>query len=182
MKIIFLDIDGVLNTDAYRHSLGLDYFSQLIQREKLPLLQCIIASTDAQIVLSSSWRKYYLTDGPQLDPAGQCIYEAFVSADLRIYDKTPVLSGHRSRGEAIAAWLDGASGVGEFVILDDNTIGENQKLLGHFVQTDPQVGLCEAAVEAAIAVLNGQLRPLPPPPTLWKKLVKALRRKLCRRR
>lgn len=180
MKIVFLDIDGVLNTRSYRKALGLDYFSQLVDRAKLPYLQRIVAETDAKIVLSSSWRKYYLTDGPQLDPAGKCIFEALGSVGLTVYDKTPVRPGNGPRGDDIAAWLDGVSGVWEFVILDDNPIGEDRHLLAHFVQTDQDIGLCDAVVEEAIAVLNGKLRPLPPPPTFWRKIQRKLKR-YCRK-
>ena len=159
MKVIFLDIDGVLNTDGYRRRLGTDYFSALIDPAMLPGLQRIVAETGAVIVLSSSWRKYYRPNGPQQDPAGICIAAAMEAAGLRIFDKTPLL-GYGPRGDAIAAWLRGKS-VESYVILDDNPIGRDRHLLAHFVQTDPGAGLCPAAVERAIAVLGGCLQPLP---------------------
>lgn len=47
MKIIFLDIDGVLN---YENS------KSKVEEEKVKLLKEIVGRTDAEIVLSSDWR------------------------------------------------------------------------------------------------------------------------------
>lgn len=47
MKIIFLDIDGVLN---YENS------KSKVEEEKVKLLKEIVDKTGAEIVLSSDWR------------------------------------------------------------------------------------------------------------------------------
>ena len=49
MKIIFLDIDGVLNTNSDRN----------ISDEKLIFLSELVPKTGAEIVLSSSWRNWW---------------------------------------------------------------------------------------------------------------------------
>ena len=65
MKIIFLDVDGVLNSEQ-------DRFSWTIESDKhLILLACIVRRTDAKIVVSSSWRNCSLLDTvnyPHLTP------------------------------------------------------------------------------------------------------------------
>ena len=48
MKIIFLDIDGVISTEKSHYALDKDACN---------LLGKIIDATDAKIVISSSWRK-----------------------------------------------------------------------------------------------------------------------------
>ena len=58
MKIVFLDIDGVLNSLNYRRRMGMQYFSDMIDRRKMPLLKKIVEATNAKIVLSTTWRKY----------------------------------------------------------------------------------------------------------------------------
>ena len=88
MKIIFLDIDGVLNSAAYRSQLGMRYFSEIIDRRKMPLLQKIVKETDAQIVLTSTWRKFWNPGEKQLDPAGQYIHDILITHNksyLKIY-------------------------------------------------------------------------------------------------
>ena len=55
MKVIFLDIDGVLNSrryDAKRDKNG----NTNIDETRLPLVKRIVDATGARIVLSSSWR------------------------------------------------------------------------------------------------------------------------------
>lgn len=59
MKVIFLDIDGVLNSDTYMEK-QLDNSSVGIESEIDPatliLLKKAVDTTGAKIVLSSSWR------------------------------------------------------------------------------------------------------------------------------
>lgn len=59
MKVIFLDIDGVLNSDAYMKK-QLDNSSEGIKSEIDPatliLLKKAVDTTGAKIILSSSWR------------------------------------------------------------------------------------------------------------------------------
>ncbi|MBP3534398.1 MAG: hypothetical protein J6J53_00140 [Muribaculaceae bacterium] len=65
MKLIFLDIDGVLNSYKFLQNLPEDSFG--IDNTRLPILKRITDSTDAKIVLSSSWRKNWDSDlhGPR---------------------------------------------------------------------------------------------------------------------
>ena len=53
MKVIFLDIDGVLNSDA---SLMVD---DRVEGDLILNLKYIVDKTDAKIILSSSWRLYF---------------------------------------------------------------------------------------------------------------------------
>lgn len=57
MKIIFLDIDGVLNVDSH----GRDKYGALFHPHYSNNLKRIVDETQAKIVLSSSWRKDGLT-------------------------------------------------------------------------------------------------------------------------
>ena len=62
MKVIFLDIDGVLNIDSDR----------TISVEKIKLLSTIIKQTGAEVVLSSSWR--YGWNEPTQNVEGKRVY------------------------------------------------------------------------------------------------------------
>ena len=158
MKIIFLDIDGFLNSSDYRKQLGIQYFSEIIDRRKMPLLKNIVDATDAKIVLSTSWRKFWNEEELQLDPAGQYINDVFTEYGLSVYGKTPVME-ESGRNTEIKVWLDGKWYVDRYVILDDKDFGWSPELRAHFIQTDLNGdGLEEAQVREAIEVLNGNLR------------------------
>ena len=59
-KIIFLDIDGVLNSKNYRENPEIDYYHDFISDENMRFLEYIVrAAGGAEIVLSSSWRFYW---------------------------------------------------------------------------------------------------------------------------
>ena len=58
MKIIFLDIDGVLNSRIYDRKRNRDELTD-IDETRLPLVKELVAATGAKIVLSSSWRVHW---------------------------------------------------------------------------------------------------------------------------
>ena len=150
MKVIFLDIDGVLNTEAYRENPDVDYFEQPISEEHMPLLEYLVKSTGAKIVLSSTWREYWDKGEVQSDRFGDYINNLFGKYALEIYDKTPEL---RDRSEEIDEWIKLHQGeIESYVILDDfDWSEENEKCL---VKTVDEVGLDEEAVKRAVGVLK----------------------------
>lgn len=104
MKILFLDIDGVVNcaTTPQRHRgfIGIDpYMAHLVRM--------IVEQTDCQVVLSSSWRHF---------PDGRSEVERQVCP---ILDITPT-SSSGFRGDEIRAWLNGHPEVERYAIVDDD--------------------------------------------------------------
>jgi len=104
MKILFLDIDGVVNcaTTSQRHrgAIGIDpYMAHLVRM--------IVEQTGCQVVLSSSWRHF---------PDGRKEVEEQVCP---ILDITPT-STSNFRGDEIRAWLNGHPEVERYAIVDDN--------------------------------------------------------------
>lgn len=60
MKVIFLDIDGVLNHNLYYEKINYDksdYPYSKFDPEKIELLNTLIKNTGAKIIISSTWRK-----------------------------------------------------------------------------------------------------------------------------
>ena len=53
MKIIFLDIDGVLNCKYTKEEI---FFFPFVSPKKIELLKQLIERTGAKVVLSSTWR------------------------------------------------------------------------------------------------------------------------------
>ena len=151
MKVIFLDIDGVLNSAEYdRQRTEKD---GNIDTTRLPLLKDLADETKAVIVLSSSWRKLWERDVCQFEE-GKEINRIFNLYGLEIYDKTPVLG---SRKTEIGAWLENNPKTKSFVILDDMLFGW-EELSPFLVRTDGMVGrgLERRHIEKAKEILNGK--------------------------
>ena len=110
MKVLFLDIDGVLNRHGCREVDQItNVFGEFdgVNPVLLDKFLTWLSDKDVKIVLSSSWRQdEHLGDNPK-------IY--LKSKGLSWIDETPRL-GHR--GREIAAWLD-AHDVTHWAILDD---------------------------------------------------------------
>ena len=160
-RIIFLDIDGVLNS----HIIAEEWFrltgkvgyggwfnEEDIVIEKSDVkwghlnvsnLREIVEATDAKIVISSDWRRSFSVE------KFKQMFELY-GWKAPVIDKTTVL---KSRGLEIAAWLAANSDVENYVIIDDN----DQFLpdqLDRFVHTNPECGLSWNDTQKAILILN----------------------------
>ena len=101
MKVIFTDIDGVLNEDTTptrtkSHVLFID-------KEKLLRLKRIVDATGAKIVLSSTWR--YGRNNPKYNGDFLELQEAFRKVGLEFYSYTPEDVFGIRRGMEIKAWF-----------------------------------------------------------------------------
>lgn len=71
-KIVFLDIDGVLNSEKYdRQRTAQD---GNIDETRLVFMKELIDYTNADIVLSSSWRKHWSRNAEECDAIGRIYY------------------------------------------------------------------------------------------------------------
>lgn len=157
-KYIFLDIDGVLNSEQYYiEKPWPQRFEELkdkldehiafgiahIDPKAVKLLNRLVEETNAKIVVSSSWRGDY---------ALQTIFSLAGIAEP-IYGETP-RSEHRWRGAEIETWLEERQEPYKYVILDDDSdMLDTQR--NNFIHTDWKVGLTEENVSKAIRILNG---------------------------
>lgn len=159
MKVIFLDIDGVLNVN-YPHR---DEFGSIFHPEFVENLRDIIEKTQSKIVISSSWRHNGLTE----------MKEMWVKRNLpgEVIDITPIFKDKKKlpfferleRGNEIQMWLDKHEVDNYVIIDDDNDMMEHQ--LEHFVMTsenkshpdciDIGYGLTKKCTEKVIKILNG---------------------------
>jgi hypothetical protein len=138
MKIIFLDIDGVLNPLTSKRDTSGRFGHQAFENFRL-ILDTL---PDTVVVVTSTWRYHYtLTE--------MKAYFCEVGVDPhRILDMTPDLrrdngmSGHYpGRDEEIRDWLAQYPNVDRFVILDDVDLEQMTGLEEHFFQTDFDEGL-----------------------------------------
>ena len=154
MKVIFLDIDGVLNTPKLLQKFGWNFIDDIL----VALLARIVRETDSKIVLSSTWRIE--------EHDKKLVAQALSRHGLEIFDVTPVINktvnsaswdnwvnaseavrdSWVKRSDEIQAWLDGAS-VDKFAILDDVA---DAHIEGSFFQTDEKRGLTVEIAEKVI--------------------------------
>lgn len=102
MKVLFLDFDGVLNSQDYRDNYG--SMGAGIDKSKMTLLKRLIDSTDAKIVIITSLREYWDKHPDKCDYFGKVINDTFAEYGLEIYDKTPVLDSGK-REDEILDWI-----------------------------------------------------------------------------
>ena len=150
MKVIFLDFDGVLNSDQYIRSCGNQGIA--LDPTRIELLRQIVDATHAEIVLSTSWREHWNSRPDLCDEVGNEINEIFARFDLQIYGATPLL--HLDREEEIRRWLQEHPEVSRYVVLDDAWLSKDL-LEGCFVKTSGFFGgLGAEEVAQAIEILN----------------------------
>lgn len=146
-SIIFLDIDGVLNSARFeyvRQRVGKG--SLRLDPSALALLAELVERTQAKLVITSSWRK-------ERNPADfDNIFAAVLcSWKSSVIGKTPVAD---CRGEEIALWL-AHNKVDCYAILDDlarNNFYKEQ--WQHLVKVDNRDGLLLKDIEQAARILE----------------------------
>lgn len=128
MKIIFLDKDGVVNSDRYFDSIKgkkVDELEDDVDLKTIDLLEEISRETGAKIVVTASAR-YTKGAIPFLEELKR----------RNIYlDRTPLINN--IRGLEIKKWLVDHPGVEDFAILDDEVFDSyDDKLLKKLVKTN----------------------------------------------
>lgn len=158
--LIFLDIDGVLNTHG---PIDPEVLCAGIHPDKINRLNFVLRKTDARIVLSSAWR--YLVHNGCMTVKGVdwllrshgLIGERLIDItrkDTMIFDpkaEKPVPMDNE-RGAQIRDWLHNNRHQAPYAVIDDLGISQ----AGHpFVMTDGAVGLTSRDAKQAINLLFG---------------------------
>ena len=128
MKVIFLDIDGVLNTsktyvDRKNKYMKTGILDLDIDEFRVGYLKEILDKTDAKIVLSSSWRHFFYKNEQIVVPRtkkGLELYDLLNKYKIEIYDIT-TKNNYLKREEQINLWLSQREDVDSFVVIDDES-------------------------------------------------------------
>ena len=160
MKVIFLDVDGVLNSENFYRKRGApDYRFEdeppyplcEFDPESIKLLNQIIEKTKAKIVVSSTWRI-----GRTVEELKTLFKSVGIEGD--VIDRTDVLRDRKGydevvRGTEIKRWQDQFPEVENYIIIDDDNdmLPEHQK---NFIKTSFWTGLTPELVEESITILN----------------------------
>ena len=164
-KVIFLDIDGVLNTKEFQSDMKKDTpkdeFGYAFDPVAVANLARIIEETGAVIVISSAWKfhgvarlremwKLRNLPGRILD-----ITPNTISDDILLNANLEEMELGVCRGNEIKEWLSRHQGkVSNYVIIDDfeDLLPEQED---HAVITNTLIGISEEDAQKAIMVLNG---------------------------
>ncbi len=153
MKVIFLDIDGVLNKNST--SIPAPSGCMFVEETLIRRLGRICRATGAKVVLSSTWRfGWYDIQADKSDSVNAEDYIALSSSLLAlgipIHGHTPIIYDG-SRGDEIRHYLRQSRDIDSYIILDDVTV---VGFAEHQIKTSPKTGLTDADAERAIKMLS----------------------------
>lgn len=162
IKLIFLDIDGVMNHTRQVFRIGeikKVYFEQdsmdWVSKRCIGLLNELINETDAKVVITSTWRKLYKIEELQ-DFFRKAGFEGEIIGTTEIFYDNESCRGDEIRDYLIRT-LGNASNERskvEYVILDDDSdMLYSQR--ENFVNVDYSVGLTPKIIYKAKNILNG---------------------------
>lgn len=158
IKVVFLDIDGVLNGSKTKErtpkqfeggwSSGIRYTG--IEPPKVELLVKLLLATDAKIVLSSTWRNHEELHYYMWKQLGPLVRERYI-------DKTDYIPNtYTNRGKEIYDWIEANKEkykITKFVILDDDS-GVEDYFGQEFIKTSYVHGLTEENIKESIIKLT----------------------------
>jgi hypothetical protein len=162
MKVIFLDIDGVINSNFWVESHQQEISDgTLIDKEKIELVAKIVDKTSAALVMHSGWRFWFDNTMKPIRKEAQNLIDLLVDSGLSIYAMTPDLTTEEIRktkmfskvkASEIILWLNQNPNIDKWIVLDDIDL-HNDELAIRQVRTNAEIGLTEKDVDKAIELL-----------------------------
>ncbi len=163
-KILFLDIDGVLNTKLWYGKMDndtpRDKWGYVFDPMSVANLKRIVDETGAEIVISSSWKCIGLPElrkmwkarklpGSIIDATPDCM------SDMELMDlDLDLIDPGMNRGYEIREWLARhGKQVSSYVIIDDQ-YGMLPEQQAHVIITNSAIGITDADANMAIEILN----------------------------
>ena len=164
VRVIFLDIDGVLNSNFWNENHQTEISDgTLIDIEKVRLLSTLVKKTNAKIILHSGWKFWFDSALHPLRKEAENLEKLFGQEDLMIEDVTPDHSTEEIKkskkfslvkASEILAWLDEHKEADKWIVIDDLDL-HNPEIESHQIKTDPHIGLTmEDVRKAEFMLLN----------------------------
>lgn len=150
MNIVFLDVDGVLNCDSTTNRvqgfIGVD-------PKKVELLKQIVDATNAEIVLTSTWKMDFYEDAPRYPKIKNYLVKKLKDQGLSISGLT--VDNWSNRGFGIIRYIQDHPCDG-YVVLDDEFFTDYKQcgIVPHWVHTSFAHGLLPKHVEIAIRKMS----------------------------
>ena len=153
-KYIFLDIDGVLNSEEWHqyywdNDLQYTPYDTEIDYRAARMMCELVNKTGAEIVISSSWRTDMNEVRRRLHNSGlKCPIELRIEGyEFSESDK------HPTRGELIERFLS-THPCSTYVIFDDENDMTDEQKDGHFVKTKWKTGITKKDISTAERILS----------------------------
>ena len=166
-KIIFLDIDGVLNSSSWNAVHQMEICDgTLVDKDKICLLAKLVKETTAALVLHSGWRFWFDKDLKPVRKEAFRLLEMLHCEGLSLYSITPDLSTDKIRytkkfslvkANEILSWLKHHPEAGRWIVIDDLDL-HNDIIRQHQIKTDQTVGLTSQDIEHAKVMLMDNLQ------------------------
>lgn len=165
LKLVFLDLDGVMNSNDYYVARGAktpsenveEFYLEMIDPSAVKLLNTLVQKTDCKIVISSTWRDSAI----EHNVLEKCGFIGEVIGRTPLYREMPkqVYTPTYMRGYEINQWIhdnmDSPGTYNSYVIFDDDAdMLESQKQ--NFIHVDFMKGLQTKNIQEAIQILKKQ--------------------------
>ncbi len=162
LKLIFVDIDGVVNNINDETSyFSYDPMKYGLSKTNIKALKYIVKNTNAKIVLSTSWRNH---DLDYCYPYRGLLFKSplnqFISVigknNLYKYYSAPHMKGFQKYFDILGFFYKYDININEanFAVLDDQTNQLLEKFGENFFLIDGQTGLTKPVAESIIVHLN----------------------------
>ena len=161
-NVIFLDIDGVLNSNFWNDSHQKEISDgTLIDIEKIRLLSKLVKNTNAKIILHSGWRFWF---NSKLEPTRKesiNLSRLLQQEGIAIDGMTPDFSTEEIRkskkfslvkSSEILVWLSEHKEIDKWIVIDDLDL-HNPEIEAHQIKTDSSIGLTIENVQKAEKLL-----------------------------
>ncbi len=156
MNIIFLDIDGILNTSSDRR----------INRNMVKRLSRLVKDTNSKVILHSGWRFWFNENMQPLNGQAKNLQEELWREGITLSGKTPDLSDEnikktqtfsKVKASEILSWLDKQSDIDAWAVLEDLDL-KNETIKKHQIMPDPDTGLTDEDIDKAMALIMDNSR------------------------
>lgn len=146
MKILFLDIDGVLNTPEF---LIKKKDSKSMDPKAVDILNKITNITKCKLIISSSWRHLYPTLEENI-----CDFKLYnIQGDIIGRTPSKDFVVRNQRGKEISSYIRNSNhAIDDFLILDDDS--DVGKLKNKLILTDSKTGLLDCHKNKIIEIFN----------------------------
>lgn len=158
IKVIFLDIDGVLNGDdgppLFSEGWPLSHLETHLIEKINQIVEALdqISEIKTKIVISSSWRVRFSLEEITEMLKTKGLRVEIIDATPRIFPRR--MSEYIQRGQEIKSWLQNVKEyqIDKFIILDDES--DMMELRKFLIKTNYKTGITDADVNKAINMLK----------------------------
>lgn len=170
-RVLFLDVDGVLNTHhegrsltrrRRNHESSASAIQSDIHPENLVRMTRAIRDANCVVVLSSAWRlldehKRIITSNLRSDGVEVISSTGIVPCGCLTADGKVITTGEKARCVEIMQWLRNNGPIESWVAVDDMDLwtAGGPTFKGHFVHTKPHFGFTDGDAELMVRLFGG---------------------------